>query len=61
MNKKELSEYLHTLAIELQRINPSLTISEAQSLIGMATKRISSTIIKLATPASLTTTIPPEA
>ena len=54
MNKKELSEYLQTLAVKLKEENQDLTIEEAQSLIGMTVKRMAAKIITLATPASIT-------
>lgn len=49
MNKKQLSEFAQTIAEQISKDN-AVTIEEAQTLVGMALKRLAPKIVELATP-----------
>lgn len=49
MNKKQLSEYAQTIAVKIAEDN-KIDLTEAQVLVGLALKKLTPEIVKLATP-----------
>lgn len=50
MNKKQLAAFPQEIADQIKADNPGLSIEEAQTLVGIALKRLRSQIVTLATP-----------
>lgn len=51
MNKKQLAAFPQEIAFQIQADNPGLSIEEAQTLVGIALKKLRPQIVALATPA----------
>ena len=51
MNKKQLAAFPQEIAFQIQADNPGLSIEEAQTLVGIALKKLRAQIVALATPA----------
>ena len=51
MNKKQLAAYPQEIAFQIQADNPNLSLEEAQTLVGIALKKLRPQIVALATPA----------